>query len=153
MSILFMFIPLLIIVYFLNCKILEKELHEIYCVLTCWKILRWYYGLNVKCLPQVHVSNLGSPAGGAILGGCGNFRRWGLAGGSRLVGVGHWGCLIPGPFLSCSASYPVCSNMNSFCHVLLPLWCSASLQTQEHRAKWSWTEPSETGNQSKSIPF
>jgi hypothetical protein len=35
-------------------------------------------GLIMKCPPQPHVLNTWSPAGGTILGGSGNFRKWGL---------------------------------------------------------------------------
>jgi hypothetical protein len=45
------------------------------------------YSLNMQYLPQAHVLNASSPAGGAILGGSGNFREWGLVGGSRHGGV------------------------------------------------------------------
>jgi hypothetical protein len=40
--------------------------------------------------PTSACSNLNawSPASSTILGGCGNLRRWGLAGGSRSLGVG-----------------------------------------------------------------
>jgi hypothetical protein len=51
------------------------------------------------------------PAGGAILEGSGNFRRWGLAGGSRFLEVGPWEYLS---LISISLSLlPVCHEVNS----------------------------------------
>jgi hypothetical protein len=44
-------------------------------------------GLNIKYLPQAHVLKSSSLDFCTILEGSGNFRRWGLAGGSRLQGV------------------------------------------------------------------
>jgi hypothetical protein len=41
------------------------------------------YGLKMKCRPQAHVLKGWSPAGGAILGNGGNFRRCDLTGGIR----------------------------------------------------------------------
>jgi hypothetical protein len=43
-------------------------------------------GLIMNCPPQVHVLNVWPPADGAILGGDGHFRMWGLAGGNRPLG-------------------------------------------------------------------
>jgi hypothetical protein len=40
-----------------------------------------------KRSPQTPVLNAWSLAGGTILGGGGNFRRWGLAGRTRSLGV------------------------------------------------------------------
>jgi hypothetical protein len=37
------------------------------------------YGVTTNSLPQVHGLSAWSPPGGAILGGGGNFRRWGLS--------------------------------------------------------------------------
>jgi hypothetical protein len=59
-------------------------------------VMIWY-----EMYPQkAHVWKDWFPAGGAILGGSGNFRRWDLAGGSRSLEVGTWGYFAPGPFLS-----------------------------------------------------
>jgi hypothetical protein len=70
---------------------------------------------------QFHALNTWSLAGSTILGGYGNFRRWGLAGGSRLLGSGPWGHLVLGPFLSLSL-FPVCHRVSSYCHDVLPPW-------------------------------
>jgi hypothetical protein len=45
-----------------------------------------------KCPTQVHFLSTRSPAGGAVWGGYGPFRRWGLAGRSTPLGVGlgYW---------------------------------------------------------------
>jgi hypothetical protein len=43
-------------------------------------------GFGLKYPPQALVLNAWFPAGGAILGGSGYFRRWGLAGGSGSLG-------------------------------------------------------------------
>jgi hypothetical protein len=45
------------------------------------------FGLNKKCPPQAPVFNAWFPAGGTILGGPGNFSRWGLVGESRSLGA------------------------------------------------------------------
>jgi hypothetical protein len=46
------------------------------------------------------------PAGGAILDGFGNFRKWGLAEGSRSLGANSWGVLsLASSCVFLSASY------------------------------------------------
>jgi hypothetical protein len=52
----------------------------------------------MKCPPQAYVLTNWSPASDAILGGVGNFRRWGLAGGSRFLGYLWMLYLFPDPF-------------------------------------------------------
>jgi hypothetical protein len=59
------------------------------------------YDLCMKYLAQAAVLNIWSPAGGAILGDGGTFRRWDLASGDMLLKV------MPGLLpSSLSASYP-----------------------------------------------
>jgi hypothetical protein len=79
----------------------------------------YFYGLNIKCPSQAHVS----PAGGAILKGGRNIKRWGSTGGSRSLRTCFWRlCLVAGPFLS--ASYLPWGEKLPTLHVL-SLWCSA----------------------------
>jgi hypothetical protein len=71
------------------------------------------YSLNMKCLPQALV-NAWSPAGDAISGGSGNFRRWVLAVGNRSLGVGPLGIACPWSLpVSLSASCLPCSEQFS----------------------------------------
>jgi hypothetical protein len=81
----------------------------------------------MKHPPQAHAWNIWSPTGGVILGGGGNFRRWGQTGG-RSLGTWPWGpYLVLVFFLSLSLFlflYSVhCET--SFCHMLLWPWCSS----------------------------
>jgi hypothetical protein len=51
------------------------------------KKMRFCYGSDVKCPPQMYVLKTWFLADGTISDCCGNFRRWGLSGGSRSPGV------------------------------------------------------------------
>jgi hypothetical protein len=97
--------------------------------------------LNMKCLPpQAYVLNARSPAGGSILGGSRNFRRWGLIRGSRSLDFESYTW----------STVPFSLSLLLVCSYPLPLWRSASKWAQKHRARWPWTEPFETISQNKS---
>jgi hypothetical protein len=88
-------------------------------VLQVWK---GCYGLNMKYLPKAHMLKAWSTAGGVILGGSRNFKRWGPAGGSRSLGggisLGTIPChqLLPGSL----SQLPECHNESHvLCHDVL----------------------------------
>jgi hypothetical protein len=55
---------------------------------------KWHcYSLNMKCPSQAHVLKVLTWAGGTILGGFGDFRRWDLPGGSRSLGGMSFGAV------------------------------------------------------------
>jgi hypothetical protein len=104
-------------------------------------------------VPKVHVLKDLSPAGDAILGGSGNFSKWGLAGGSGSPGGGSpWGLyLVLGPSLLLSAYvlhevtfsmwFPVTTMM--FCLTTGPesmeprLWTEISRTRAKINPSWS----------------
>jgi hypothetical protein len=79
--------------------------------LSAFCIMRWgpgvgCYSLNIKCPLQTHVLEAWFPAGGVILGGSGNFRRWSLVRGSRSLGAWLWRLyLVSSLLLTYFASY------------------------------------------------
>jgi hypothetical protein len=96
----------------------------------------------MKCLLQVYVLDVWSPAGGAIFEDSGNFRRWGLDGGNRRL----W--LIPGMSSLSFCILPARQKWTAFsCHHD----CSTSPQRQKYRAKWPWNETSKTMSCNKSF--
>jgi hypothetical protein len=107
------------------------------------------YDLNMKCSWQALVLQVWSPAGGAILVGGGNFRRWDLAGRNRPLGSCPWGLHVdPGPFL-----LPLSASSPPRCGQLTPpspftmMICSS--QPRNSRANWGGTETSKTISQNK----
>jgi hypothetical protein len=91
-----------------------------------WEHQRCCYDLNMS--PQAHELNSWFPGGGVILGGSGNFRRWGLAGGSRLL-VSFMTLkiiLVHSPLSPLPALWlPVHHEVkNLLHHTLQLLWCS-----------------------------
>jgi hypothetical protein len=107
------------------------------------------YSLNMKCPWQAHVLKVWSPNWQAILGGSGNFKRWGLVEGSKSLGVCPWSlCLVLG-----------LGPIPPICFLSTMMWMNSSIThshlrdvhcAQGHGAKQPWTEPFETTSQNKS---
>jgi hypothetical protein len=76
----------------------------------------------------LNVLNDWFPAGGDVSGGYKNFRKWGLAGGSRSLGAPSF--LLP---IHCELS----ATATNSCH-------HDTWQTQKYGAKWPQSEPSKT---------
>jgi hypothetical protein len=75
--------------------------------------------------PQTHMLNVWSQAGGIILEGSGNSRRWDLVGRSRWLEVCLWRLyLVPSPFLTLCflpvRKWAASSSILSPCHDVLP---------------------------------
>jgi hypothetical protein len=72
-----------------------------------------WYALNMKCLQDAHLLNIWSPAGGAVWEDCGNFRRWGLAGGIRSPRAWLWRLYLASIPVSLSLLLVICHEVNS----------------------------------------
>jgi hypothetical protein len=92
------------------------------------------YDFNMKYFHMLMFECLVSHSG-AILGGCGNFKRWALIRESWLLGMCLLEYHVSDPLLYVSTSC-LLGGEKLFYHVFLPPWCPA----QTYGATWLWTE-------------
>jgi hypothetical protein len=106
-------------------QLAEKDL-LIFLTVQVWPsfLLGMCYNLNMKCPPQVHVLKAWSPAGGTILGGYRNSRRWGLA-----REVGHWRHAFEGCTWPSSVSPP---PLHLICFLSTMRWTASSSTCSHH---------------------
>jgi hypothetical protein len=78
------------------------------------------YNFNVKYSSQSHVLKLRCPDDGVILGDSGNFRSWGLFGGSKSLEGGTWGNFVLILSLSFSLT-PVHNEVKAFLRHTFPV--------------------------------
>jgi hypothetical protein len=110
-------------------------------------MITYCYGLSRKCPHWLVCRMLPLPAGWTILGGSGNFRRWGLSRGSKSLGNILGGCLVPGSFCHSLFLYflsimrwIISSTTHSHCLYTLPKHNGPINHEQNFLKPWTFVE-------------